>query len=1146
MSVATTAQPRAPTPYQLLGRDLPRELADTERHRIVHERVGSARTRRNFPCPVCGEIDSQCLAYAPREQPTRAYVWCIRGDGRPGGVQLDWGFRKDRGGIWYFEWDNTRGSARVRPTSTASRDLPLADAATIDRVLQATARLFGLSDAHKAKLAARGYDPVSCGPDARYTFASLPADASKRSQAAEWALYCGVVASTRDLLGTYGFSQDRRHGPDAPIAFLPRVEGPALIEMVRDASGRIVGFQYAPDTPPRDTKGKPLKRLTPPRMAIGGIYHVARPDQDAGAEVWHTEAVHKANLTADHRSAIALGSLGAGNARTLLAGAQAIDPEARRLHVVALDADQWASTAEKQLAGALASAGFRVALARWDPKLKGPDDAIAAGASFVLQPFEDQRSKPRTDQRVTHPHIWQRREETTDERERRLEAAAQRIVARVRAHLDADERERILIIAAPPGVGKSSAVAKLGEHTTAHLGGEYDLAWIAERHEMRQSVPALGTFWHVERPSWSNCYTPELHDRLAEKGYNTGPVHAAHQCEYIQQFRREGATFYQQGHVRTGYPAEHTGGIVVDEMDVGKWLPEHRFTTGTLSAAAARFVAGSTADELLRSLQATITDAAQAAEQERTAGAQAFTTPHGRALFEALNARSGGNLAVWLGTLAQDADAIDTRPHPGVDPDEPDALEHAERLRPVVLPHIVVALLQELEAWKRGGEWNSRLRIGPTTAGGEWALYITRPLAFGHARGSVRLPSRVALDATADLEIHARLLGAVVEIVEEPVEPPPHMRHIAVRTGKRWGKMSQTAPHGRDLKRTAAELRYLLQEIDPDGSKRAAGTVGLITYQGCEQELAEALGLRYVDPKTDNAGEGRTGHFWGMRGSNRLEDCAIMLVVGTPSPNPEDVKRWARALYASDPEPLDEHAERIEGRWRYRDARLQHFADYLSRAELTQCAHRNRPLRYDGRTVVTLCAGAVDFLPITTEITSLPQLTTDGAERATKAAAQTAEKLDKALADLRARGEKVTTRALAATAGVSLRDVGAWWKIARTTYVNLRVIPTLQYESNSKVGIKPQMHIMSSPPSSSVMSAGADRRASPDSIEDPPDADVLADGTPDPSDEASVGPRQPLWSDALRVAGLGATDEEVWRVWRRLRVQASAARGEAS
>ena len=58
-------------------------------------------------------------------------------------------------------------------------------------------------------------------------------------------------------------------------------------------------------------------------------------------------------------------------------------------------------------------------------------------------------------------------------------------------------------------------------------------------------------------------------------------------------------------------------------------------------------------------------------------------------------------------------------------------------------------------------------------------------------------------------------------------------------------------------------------------------------------------------------------------------------------------------------------------------------------AELTQCAHRCRPLRYNGRIVVTMCAEEILFLPITTEITSLPQLTAEGVPLARRAAEAT-------------------------------------------------------------------------------------------------------------------------------------------------------------
>jgi hypothetical protein len=66
--------------------------------------------------------------------------------------------------------------------------------------------------------------------------------------------------------------------------------------------------------------------------------------------------------------------------------------------------------------------------------------------------------------------------------------------------------------------------------------------------------------------------------------------------------------------VPTGYPTQHDG-IVIDECNPSAWLPEEQITVGKLQAATAAVPAGSTADLLLRAVQATLTDAAQAKTQ---------------------------------------------------------------------------------------------------------------------------------------------------------------------------------------------------------------------------------------------------------------------------------------------------------------------------------------------------------------------------------------------------------------------------------------------------------------------------------------------------------------------------------------------------
>ena len=72
----------------------------------------------------------------------------------------------------------------------------------------------------------------------------------------------------------------------------------------------------------------------------------------------------------------------------------------------------------------------------------------------------------------------------------------------------------------------------------------------------------------------------------------------------------------------------------------------------------------------------------------------------------------------------------------------------------------------------------------------------------------------------------------------------------------------------------------------------------------------------------------RTGHFSRVRESLALEQCDILLVVGAPTLRPEDVARLARAYYHADPQVIDETSVRgADGRWRYRDQRLQRVAD---------------------------------------------------------------------------------------------------------------------------------------------------------------------------------------------------------------------------
>lgn len=351
-------------------------------------------------------------------------------------------------------------------------------------------------------------------------------------------------------------------------------------------------------------------------------------------------------------------------------------------------------------------------------------------------------------------------------------------------------------------------------------------------------------------------------------------------------------------------------------------------------------------------------------------------------------------------------------------------LAQPDNAPPNILPHLLGALSRELPAWQQRGveqanqsdpgeDWNGCVRLAYVHPHGkqhkkEWVLGVTERRHM-HQDAS---PARVLLDATADVETLHRLFGVPVQVVSDEVMPPPYLRHVHYPL--RYDLTSMRAQHGRDRTRAIAQVRYLLRDLNPDGTKRVA----LITFDDCIKEMGEALGIS----------EERRGYFWAERGSNKKADCDILVVVGTPVLPPDEVARLARALYQDDPTPIDAHSVVEEGRRHYVDARMQRLTEVLTNAELTQVAHRNRPLWHDGRVVVTLCQGDIAFLPVTERIDSLPQLEDDGTRSDVQRQAERDEKLARAYADLLARGEKPTVARLRMAAGVGQYHAITWFK----------------------------------------------------------------------------------------------------------------------
>lgn len=637
-----------------------------------------------------------------------------------------------------------------------------------------------------------------------------------------------------------------------------------------------------------------------------------------------------------------------------------------------------------------------------------------------------------------HVHSWQRRTETQAQRDSYLWSLVRDMIRQVRRHLLRQEPGSVFVVAVPPGVGKSHGIAALG-------GGEFNLAWVAERHEMVESVNTLQPphYRHIQACTPKNCPAADLHSLLAKQGRNTWSVHKQHQCDYRAQLDGAGSAVYMLPHVRSSYPVRHDHGIVVDELDVGKWLTEREIPWGTLRSVVVAFERGTTAARLARALEEVLDEAARLGQRAHDNG-ERFLGWQGRELLDHLDTACDGQLAVWVDELRGDVALMD--PLPWVEVDLNDLRAAKERLSqqpPVILPHVVRALSQELAQWRgrdraEERDWNARLRVGKARsdeAAGTWAFFVSEPLQFTPPQDGP-MPPVVVLDATADEDLYQRLFRTKQVEVWTPAEvtPPPHMRHIAVRVkGKRYGQTSLKGKDGKALRRTIAEVAHVLQRLDPDGALRAADRVGLITFKDVEQRMAEALGITY---------DRCTGHFWAMRGSNKLAKCDILLVVGTPVPNLDSIVRMARNLYWDDVDPIKEESEADDEdvHRRYADPRLQRLVDYLAFAELTQMAHRNRPLRFDGRTVVTFCAGDIGFLPATTTYTHLPERLDSTGE--TARAANQRQRDDAcacAAGALEAVGTPITVATLAKHARVATAQAADWLRRYRLG----EVTPTL-------------------------------------------------------------------------------------------------------
>lgn len=701
----------------------------------------------------------------------------------------------------------------------------------------------------------------------------------------------------------------------------------------------------------------------------------------------------------------------------------------RRVQRSAKATKLWAGDRSGYASGSEADAALIACLVRWTrdaaqldrlfrrsglyrPKWDRLDYAQTTIANALAKVAATQRPARRVEQRIIYTYDWQRRVEAPGERDEYLRRHADEAKEAVHQQIT-EGGDAPLVITLAPGVGKT--------HVVAELGNTHDVAWIGPRHDLFPNVAQVASFRHILPCSQGNCPDADKLNALARLGYNIWPMHRKHNCDYYRQFGESGSAFYQVAHVPTAFPKEHEAAIV-DEFDVAAWLNTRSISLDQVTDA--RLLGRWTSPgyepvaELLYALFETMVEAGQRG-----------AALHGKALMDTLERHSGGKLAELLDQVSK-MPVMDERPKVACELDA----GLAEARGTVIVPFIVAALREDLPKWRHGGEWNSRTHISKQEDG--LAMRIITPRQF--RRDTAPWPYAI-LDATADADLLARIVGQLVTLKRHDIVPPPHTRHLAARIRtldgsiKRYSKRSLVGKDhmgkteqqrvAEEQERVVRAITHLLEREGLRGKK-----IGLITYRDCKEALGEAL----------NIPEKRRGHFWAVRGSNDFEDCEVLLVVGTPIQNLRGVEWMARALYANDPTPIDAAQE---GK-RYRDSRLAGLLEYLVNAELTQVAHRNRPMRHDGRVVITFTSGMVDYLPITEEITSFGDLPTRRRkERKAATCREQAQRLRDAYEALVARQETATVRRMAREAKVRTAAASDWLGARRE---QLERFPNLQ------------------------------------------------------------------------------------------------------
>jgi hypothetical protein len=530
-----------------------------------------------------------------------------------------------------------------------------------------------------------------------------------------------------------------------------------------------------------------------------------------------------------------------------------------------------------------------------------------------------------------------------------IEAGQHMIRARTTAYLNDPDPGRMLLIAAPAGIGKTTLAVEIAELWAMHVlgapGSHGRVLYAGPRKDFIEDIRSISAaagrvpptsfdrFWYAwqghhsgdENGLGQTCRWAAQIGQWMHRGYGAmafckqprvcGWNYVNHSCAYHRQRTRpEPIIFAQYEHVSLGHPL-----LAECNLIIGDELPLRAFVTTTNDepgwtipprAIVPEGMEPGPLEAILRALRACTTISSRDA-----------LTWHGETLLEA------------LGGVALVADVCSSVPADAL-PFEPD-VRGPDDVEDVPYFHVLQTaglLRREALAHLAGREQIQRIHVDQ------------RGLHLLLRRTPAQLPPHVIwLDATANARMYESLFQRPVEVVQPEVALRGRVYQVWASLNNKGQFLGGKAEskQARDAERKTGHIQQQIAQVLAYGYERP----GYIGHKGIIDKLAPV-----------GTPDERIGHFGGSRGTNRFQDCDCLIVVGAPQPTTAAMLDIAAMLYferdvAFNPQWSTRDVS-FEGQpWAFPmggfwdDPDLQTLLEQYRDMELIQSVHRARPLR---------------------------------------------------------------------------------------------------------------------------------------------------------------------------------------------------------